>query len=238
MKVQCTHCGTDINRSPWRINRAGKNGPLAGTVFCNRECQKLHFRFQHRCCWPGCEGMSLVTSQRHRLKQHSSFVCEAHKELMRSRLGHATAFTLARRKFLAGEPLGHRRATGKFVRFVVLELAGGECAGCNVALDPAAYYVDHKVPIFEGGATGLSNLQPLCRPCHLKKTAAEQRRVNSSRWSKDRSDANVRNMTHVEKDALILQLIAENFALTERLRAQNDDAAPYCSGRGNKSRRG
>jgi 5-methylcytosine-specific restriction protein A len=37
----------------------------------------------------------------------------------------------------------------------------------------AAQEVDHIVPLHSGGTHDRSNLQPLCRPCHAEKTAAE-----------------------------------------------------------------
>ena len=38
----------------------------------------------------------------------------------------------------------------------------------------AAADVDHIVPLHRGGADAVENLQPLCRPCHAVKTAAER----------------------------------------------------------------
>lgn len=35
--------------------------------------------------------------------------------------------------------------------------------------------VDHVVPLFKGGTNDESNLQPLCRPCHVDKTTADAR---------------------------------------------------------------
>jgi 5-methylcytosine-specific restriction endonuclease McrA len=51
-----------------------------------------------------------------------------------------------------------------------------------------AQHVDHIVPLSEGGdALDAANLQPLCAPCHSRKTAADQgKRV---RWGCDASGA-------------------------------------------------
>lgn len=226
MIVECANCGATLRRPPHRINRAGTKGALAGLHFCNRTCQKQNFRVEHTCCWPGCEAKILVTKQRHRLKKHSSFFCEAHMRWLRDRLGAATTATQARRDFLSDKHIGHRRVTGKFVRLVVLELSSGACAECRTKLDPDRFFVDHKVPVFEGGESKLSNLQPLCRPCHRRKTAKEQARVNASRWSKDRPGANRRAMTHVEKDHLIARLLDEIGALKARLGECADEHDP------------
>jgi 5-methylcytosine-specific restriction protein A len=40
----------------------------------------------------------------------------------------------------------------------------------------AATEVDHIVPKQDGGADAFDNLQPLCKPCHSRKTLGEQRR--------------------------------------------------------------
>lgn len=37
----------------------------------------------------------------------------------------------------------------------------------------AAAEVDHRVPLWKGGADDESNFSSLCRPCHAEKTAAE-----------------------------------------------------------------
>ena len=38
----------------------------------------------------------------------------------------------------------------------------------------AAREVDHIVPLQQGGADAISNLQPLCHDCHATKSAAER----------------------------------------------------------------
>ena len=44
-----------------------------------------------------------------------------------------------------------------------------DCRTCGAA----AVLVDHIVPIRSGGSNDRLNLQPLCTPCHNRKTAAE-----------------------------------------------------------------
>ena len=52
------------------------------------------------------------------------------------------------------------------------------CAHCAQVL-PAAYQIDHRIPLASGGADALSNLQALCPNCHAAKTQREavQRRL-------------------------------------------------------------
>ena len=48
------------------------------------------------------------------------------------------------------------------------------CAMCNNLLD-AIFDLDHAIPLWDGGADTLANLQPLCRTrgCHNRKTDRE-----------------------------------------------------------------
>jgi len=56
---------------------------------------------------------------------------------------------------------------------------------CAVCLDAGRYEraaeLDHKVPLWEGGAEHEANLQPLCTSCHAAKTAAEGSRLAAHR---------------------------------------------------------
>ena len=63
------------------------------------------------------------------------------------------------------------------IRPVVLE---GEplCRLCAAAgYTVGATTVDHIVPLGSGGTDDWDNLQPLCRPCHDKKTLEENKRA-------------------------------------------------------------
>lgn len=43
---------------------------------------------------------------------------------------------------------------------------------CQVLL-PSTYEIDHKIPLFEGGADTSDNCGPLCPDCHRRKTEEE-----------------------------------------------------------------
>ncbi len=47
------------------------------------------------------------------------------------------------------------------------------CAGQGLVV--AAREVDHIRPLAEGGVHAFDNLQPLCKPCHTRKTLREAR---------------------------------------------------------------
>ncbi|MHB1524907.1 MAG: HNH endonuclease [Candidatus Dormibacteria bacterium] len=49
----------------------------------------------------------------------------------------------------------------------------GVCADCGVATAPGTWHADHIVPLIDGGARTLDNLQTLCKPCHTAKTKRE-----------------------------------------------------------------
>ena len=61
------------------------------------------------------------------------------------------------------------------VRRVVLARDRGLCVACGATGHVAlARDVDHRVPLWQGGAAlDPANLQSLCVPCHKAKTAAE-----------------------------------------------------------------
>lgn len=60
------------------------------------------------------------------------------------------------------------------LRRQVLERDEGLCVPCTAAgrVTPATE-VDHVTPKAQGGTDDLENLQAICRPCHLAKTARE-----------------------------------------------------------------
>ena len=54
----------------------------------------------------------------------------------------------------------------------------GLCVPCREqGRTTPAQAVDHKVPKFEGGGDDDLNLQAICDPCHVEKTAAESKRA-------------------------------------------------------------
>ena len=47
------------------------------------------------------------------------------------------------------------------------------CASCKSLLDET-YEIDHVKPLFKGGTNRETNLQALCKRCHMLKSAVEQ----------------------------------------------------------------
>lgn len=59
------------------------------------------------------------------------------------------------------------------------------CAGSCENILPAAYEVDHAVPLFCGGTDSPDNLQALCNNCHAEKSLHESAmRENPDKFGK------------------------------------------------------
>ncbi|MFI2810153.1 HNH endonuclease [Microbulbifer sp. JSM ZJ756] len=59
-------------------------------------------------------------------------------------------------------------------RLVVIRKDKGLCQSClKAGLAVQGSHVDHIKPKAQGGTDDLENLQLLCKPCHLRKTAQE-----------------------------------------------------------------
>jgi len=207
----CSHCGRPVTRLSSHFSK-GTTGSLAGKVFCDRECQKRMFRATIRCTWPGCAGERLIEGAAWRRKQCKQFLCDEHTDLLERGTGFRK-FTQSRRDWLNDLPIGHRHLTSIFYRWSVFVLRGEKCALCGVPLSfNAKCNIDHRISVASGGETRLSNMQPLCVPCHKAKSSEEQRLVNRRRWA-GRGISDARLLTHHEKDKLIAELRAEITAL-------------------------
>lgn len=56
------------------------------------------------------------------------------------------------------------------------ERAHGKCEMCGTYLMPGLWQCDHIVPVSRGGSNDITNLQVLCRPCHLAKTRQDRKK--------------------------------------------------------------
>ncbi len=56
-----------------------------------------------------------------------------------------------------------------------------QCRQCGRVVLPSDAECDHIVPLADGGADEVENLQTLCKDCHLEKSVSENRRRNR-RW--------------------------------------------------------
>jgi hypothetical protein len=65
-----------------------------------------------------------------------------------------------------------RRALLRTERDALAFSFGYKCASCSSMLQPG-WHADHITPLADGGAHSVSNLQPLCAPCHTIQTARE-----------------------------------------------------------------
>lgn len=96
-----------------------------------------------------------------------------------------------------------------------------KCSECLLVL-PAAYQVDHTVPLCDGGADDISNCTAMCANCHAAKTQLEgiERRRSSIAVREqyaDREDVFIRNETFVK------------CALCKRVRRPNQPHT-FCTG--------
>lgn len=62
-----------------------------------------------------------------------------------------------------------RKKLPEHTRLSIYKKYDFKCAICKVDLTLVAPHIDHIVPLAKGGQDILSNLQPLCGPCNLKK---------------------------------------------------------------------
>lgn len=76
-------------------------------------------------------------------------------------------------RFIENPGMGYGRAWQKLRMFVLRREP--MCRSCGAA----ANEVDHIRPRSMGGTDDLDNLQPLCKPCHSRKTLKES--VNTNR---------------------------------------------------------
>ena len=77
----------------------------------------------------------------------------AWSKLSRHERGYGTAHDKARKQLLAQEPMCR------------------ECMAKGIVT--VATIADHVISKAKGGAPGIENMQPLCKPCHDEKTAKE-----------------------------------------------------------------
>jgi 5-methylcytosine-specific restriction endonuclease McrA len=139
-------------------------------------------------------------------------------------LGPSSRFTGGRSQMLADpeKEYDHRALCSRFTRMILFERAGRRCETCTRPLDWLAPFktweIDHRIPVFRGGKTKLSNLQILCADCHGAKSSLEKSEVAKARWHSERVKG-TRWITHHEKDQLIADLRQQIASLEARLPA-------------------
>ena len=76
--------------------------------------------------------------------------------------------------------LGTRRLVSEATKKQVAASQAWRCSACTLLL-PAAFQVDHVMPLAVGGSNDMSNLSAMCPNCHAAKTQAEDERVRAFR---------------------------------------------------------
>ncbi|WP_405801679.1 HNH endonuclease [Streptomyces sp. NBC_01506] len=92
--------------------------------------------------------------------------CEGHHRVHESR--SAVRARRARRAVLAAVYSGAAR-----LRALVGARGGARCARCGSVALASSVDVDHVHPLARGGEDTDSNVQPLCRDCHMAKTGED-----------------------------------------------------------------
>jgi hypothetical protein len=99
-----------------------------------------------------------------------------------------------------------RRALLRTERDALAFSFGYKCASCSSMLQPG-WHADHITPLADGGAHAVSNLQPLCAPCHTIKTARE----NSTR-----AQSCQQNSTGISTEQIEQQQRQQTVGLTDK----------------------
>lgn len=84
------------------------------------------------------------------------------------------------------------------IRLALTKRDGYGCKECLIYHAGETLTIDHVIPISVGGSNVITNLQLLCRPCHEKKSAEEQRANGCNPSSK--SEINLSILSKIKKE--------------------------------------
>ncbi len=127
-----------------------------------------------------------------------------------------------------------KRRTSEAVKKIVAARAKWRCEKCAEML-PAAYEIDHKVPLWRGGEDAEPNLQALCNNCHGAKTQREsmQRAEEAAKKRRRRE----RRQRKRENEAAVRDALAHEQMVRQRERPETTRLAPglmRCEGCGTR----
>lgn len=82
---------------------------------------------------------------------------------------------------------------------VLVSSTGNKCLRCHEAGDQFTLSVDHVVPVALGGRDDISNIQPLCLTCNMKKRVAivDYRTSPPTRVPKQYANNYIRRLRHI-----------------------------------------
>lgn len=205
VKLSCAECGADVLRFKSQVK---------SRVFCGKECADRHGLVDVACWWPKCgkalsarvissgrgkEGYAVYKTN---LTSRGYYVryplCQKHVDHAIAVMGPATRFNSIWKILAQPEQPRASRGISRTMRFVIWTLADGACEMCRQTLEfESKWQIDHRVPVQDGGKTVISNLRPLCIPCHNVKSAPEKARSAERRHAGKKIG---RWLTHHEKD--------------------------------------
>lgn len=90
----------------------------------------------------------------------------------RARCGHHEA-TLERGRYDRRQAIAPRRGPIQQLRYQINQAGGAICTRCLGWYHSSHIELDHIIELDQGGPHDLTNIQPLCRLCHHRKTAGE-----------------------------------------------------------------
>ena len=155
------------------------------------------------CVWPECTGHAMAreippsknrnyTSYRVEAGHLAGIVrypiCELHREIIYAAFGERAKLNGIKAIINGQNEEESSRVGGPLARLVIFNKTKGCCAHCNTAMKfTERWHADHRVPLFKGGLTKFSNMQPLCVSCHREKSREEKREANLLRYGDQRS---------------------------------------------------
>lgn len=176
----CVNCGSTFIATKWQIERTGAK-------YCSRTCSMAHAT---------TPSLSKEEVRKRRVESIALAIKEGRRKFLKGQenkqwtggpkaaarrsieSGKAAACT---RKYRAKNPervreWAQKRAQGRIGRLPwgttqrLLSLQKGKCAICRCSI-AHGYHIDHVMPLALGGKHEPSNLQLLCPPCNLRKSA-------------------------------------------------------------------
>jgi len=66
-----------------------------------------------------------------------------------------------------------RKMFSEFEKQSIASAHDYKCSNCHTEIHDREFDIDHRIPLNKGGVNAIENLQPLCKPCHKRKTAFE-----------------------------------------------------------------
>lgn len=224
----CRVCPKPIPYVPGLIKKMGLE-------YCSKRCRANDSKIVVECPWPECPESAEVRrsesvwgaarGNRKKIGDRYFTFCAFHRSAVAEVLGESFTmrpFGRILRNIKHAYPI--RDSASLSVRVFVFLKSGKACAACGTVLnfrDTKSWEMDHIQAAGLGGKTTLSNLQALCKRCHIAKTQTDRRAIKAIRNSKPASSRPW--LSDADKDALIDYSEARIRALESEASAQRQE---------------